>query len=83
MGERAAQTPMANAGSATLGGFIAGVASAAIVANNPELVVYQPLINGAVQGVIAGIGNKARTVTASKGGMQPARAMAWILSWLS
>jgi hypothetical protein len=80
---RPAQTPMANAGTATLSGMLSSAATVYVMTNHPELAPVAPLIGGAVQGALAGAGNKARTVSAAGDRSAPIRLVAWLLSWLS
>lgn len=81
--QRAPQTPIANAGSATLSGLASNAATYYLMTAHPELGPLAPVVGAAVQGAVAGAGNKARTTLTETDRGVAIRALAWIFSWLS
>lgn len=78
---RLARPPGAQAATGTISGAIANSVTAAIVANNPGLVLLAPVVGSAIDGVLSGAGGWARDTIAS-GRATGWRGLAYLLRWL-
>ena len=78
---RPAVTPFRSMATGTVAGAIGQTASTLIVAANPELAVFAPVIGTALTGILSGAGNAARNRIAS-GQPGPGMLFAMLFAWL-